>query len=69
MKKAIIEIDLPNDFVIGRCESCKFSRGSDQCKLTELLTDNTCSLNCFCPIRILNQPVKDVLKHKESEKE
>lgn len=54
MKKAIIELDLPNDFVIGRCESCKFSRGgSDQCKLTELLTGNTCSLNCFCPIRII----------------
>lgn len=51
MKKVIIEIDLPDDFEIGKCKDCKFARGRDQCKLAEVLSNDTCSLNCFCPLR------------------
>jgi hypothetical protein len=37
--KAILEIEMPNDFEVGQCNKCRFAKGTDQCKLIELLTD------------------------------
>lgn len=51
MKKVILEIEVPDDFEIGQCGKCRFAKGTDQCKLTILLTDGSCALNCFCPLK------------------
>lgn len=52
MKKVILEIEMPDDFEVGRCGNCRFARYSDQCKLTALLTNGSCLLNCLCPLKI-----------------
>jgi hypothetical protein len=51
MKRFIIIIEVAPDFEIGKCKTCKYARGSDQCKLLDVLTEGACSLNCFCPLR------------------
>lgn len=52
VKEFILKIEMPNDFKTGLCDKCQFANGSDQCKLTELLTNGTCLLNCFCPLKL-----------------
>jgi Zn-finger protein len=55
MGKAMLIIDMSKGWEVGKCKTCQFARGSDQCKLTDVLTDGTCRLNCFCPLK----PVED----------
>jgi hypothetical protein len=51
MKEFVVKIEMSDKFETGKCSECQFHRGSDQCKLTELLTDGTCKLDCFCPLK------------------
>ena len=54
MKKMIVEVEVPDDFEIGKCKKCDFHRGSDQCDLKYLLTRGVCNLNCICPLKTNN---------------
>lgn len=50
MKNLIVRLKSPSNFEIGNCSECQFARGSDQCKLIDLLTNGAIKLNCFCPL-------------------
>lgn len=49
-------IEMPDDFEVGKCDKCQYSKGTDQCKLIGLITNGTCLLNCHCPLKVSQQP-------------
>lgn len=43
-----VVFEMPNDFEIGNCKKCPFSRGRSQCIIEDKMTNGSCMLNCFC---------------------